>query len=493
MAKQLFNSTEKSNFILNLTEEQYSKLASYGLMTACLATSLFTLIPELSYDASYAISTGGLSIAGVICMVLALISAIKKYIDKKALFSVGTFIFIMLWCIVSLINSYSKSVGLYGFAGRGEGLLAFVFYCCFFVTALSVKRKKYAERVISTVVACGLINAVFAVIQMISGKFSKYRYIKFNMYETRLETNTNFNTDNQINAVSGLAQSPIFLATILSLALTASLTGFIMSKNKKKGIFCIVSSCIFSFVMVFTYSFAGICGLAIGVLSAVITVFVAKEKKLKLLSVLSVIVPAVVGIMIVNAGLVGNISSYKLYDGYTLWWADSYMRLSSSGNYNPDVLDISNTKDVYLYLNDKAVNIMEKNMLTGTGPDQLAYPQIYTDGGLDLEQAEITDVLQFNKGTFDRVYNEYLYTGATRGLPSLIALVVLLISVLRKGIKKVKENRDSETVVSSFMITLCGVLVFFVSCTNITFSPVFWTVAGLLMCDTESNISEKNK
>ncbi len=32
MAKQLFNSSEKSNFILNLTEEKYSNLASFGIM-----------------------------------------------------------------------------------------------------------------------------------------------------------------------------------------------------------------------------------------------------------------------------------------------------------------------------------------------------------------------------------------------------------------------------------------------------------------------------
>nr|MDE5853569.1 hypothetical protein [Ruminococcus sp.] len=88
MAKQLFNSSEKSNFILNLTEEKYSKLASFGLLTACFTTSIATAIPVISGEQVYAVSSAGLAIAGVICMILAMIGGIKKYIDKKALIPV---------------------------------------------------------------------------------------------------------------------------------------------------------------------------------------------------------------------------------------------------------------------------------------------------------------------------------------------------------------------------------------------------------------------
>ena len=55
MAKELFNSSEKSNFILNMTEEQYAKLASAGMYAACFAVPLFTILPEVSEKASFAL------------------------------------------------------------------------------------------------------------------------------------------------------------------------------------------------------------------------------------------------------------------------------------------------------------------------------------------------------------------------------------------------------------------------------------------------------
>ena len=104
MAKQLFNSSEKSNFILNMTEEKYSQLASYGLSLTCFTTAVFAVIPEFIDKLSYSIVSGGLAISGVICMILALIGMIKKYIDFKNI-SLWGFVFMLIWGIVSLINS----------------------------------------------------------------------------------------------------------------------------------------------------------------------------------------------------------------------------------------------------------------------------------------------------------------------------------------------------------------------------------------------------
>ena len=53
MAKTLLNSSEKSNFILNMTEETYSKLASIGLFAACFAVPLFTILPEVDSAHTY--------------------------------------------------------------------------------------------------------------------------------------------------------------------------------------------------------------------------------------------------------------------------------------------------------------------------------------------------------------------------------------------------------------------------------------------------------
>ncbi|MCM1357183.1 MAG: O-antigen ligase family protein [Prevotella sp.] len=470
MSKQLFNSSEESNFILNMTEEKYSQLASYGLSLACFTTAVFAVIPEFIDTLSYSIVSGGLAISGVICMILALIGIIKKYINFKNL-SLWGFVGMIVWGIISMINSYSVSVSFYGFSGRGEGLLAIIFYFGFFITAMSVKREKVITIIINSIIASGLLHSTVGLIQVFTGKLSHYQYASITT---------------KINAASGLAQSPIFLAMVLSLALTASLVTAVLTNNKKRRIFCIVSSCLFTFVMMFTYSLMGITGIIIALLSAGVSLFIKKSPKIRLMALLSGILPAIVAVLIVNSGIIGGISSYQLYDGYTLWWADSYMRLSASGNCDPDNLDLSDTVEVYKYLNRKAIDIIKKYALTGTGEDQLVYPQLYTNGGLDPERSDISDIIARNINTFDKVYNEYLYTAATRGIPSLIALVLILGSVLIAGFRKIKKS-PSENTVCMFMMFICGIIIFFIGCSNITFSPVFWVVSGLLISTYSEN------
>ena len=153
------------------------------------------------------------------------------------------------------------------------------------------------------------------------------------------------------------------------------------------------------------------------------------------------------------------------------------MRLGSSGDYNRDVLNIDDNLDVYLYLNDKTQNIISNSPLTGTGPDQLAFPQIYTYGGLD-ETADLQDIIIQNTGIFDRCYNEYLYTAATRGIPSLIALAVVILAAVIAAFKKLKKDRSCGNAVV-FFLTLGGALLFLIGCTSLPFSPVYWSVAGL--------------
>lgn len=470
MAKQLFNSSESSNFILNLTEEKYSKLASFGLTAACLATSLATAIPVISGEQIYAVSSAGLAVSGVICMILALIGVIKKYVDKKTLVPVCAMGFMLVWGVISLINSYDMGISFYGYTGRGEGLLAIIFYFCFFITAISIKRSKAFTSLIYAIIGAGLLNSVFGLIQVFTGKISAYRMVSMEI---------------QINAASGLSQSPLFLAMLLTLSLTSALMGFIFINKKSAKILCIVSACIFSFTMIFTYSLIGICGIVFAIVSAVVAVFAMKSPKIKLLSVLSAVLPAVLAVIIVQSGFIGNISQYRLYDGRILWFADSYYRISAGGDVNPEVVDIDSTGDVYYYLNRKTMNIISAHALTGTGPEQLVFPQLYTFGTAG-EDGDMSDIIISNKGTFDKVYNEYLYTAATRGIPSVIAFIAVLAAVLFMGWKNFRTNKNWQSL-CMLILTAGGVLIFFIGCSNITFSPVFWAVAGCCCARTESS------
>ena len=482
MARTIFNTTEKSNFILNMTEDQYSKITSYGIIGACLLTPLFTVIPESFITSTYTLSSGGLAIAGVFCMIMALIAIIKKYIKGSTVFPVCAFAAILLWSIISLANSYDPMVSLYGYPQRGEGVMAILFYCSIFVSCAAIKRETAVKALVKGLIAAGLLNSLWALIQIFAAKLTHYKKISLDL---------------QVNAASGLSHSPIFLAMLLTLALTAALITAAVSENKKNRIICTASGVLFGFVMIFTYSFAGLCGIAFSVIAALITVFVVKAPKKRIVSSLSAIAGAALAIVIISAGVISSIpTSYKLHDGRLLWWSDSYMRIGSSGDFNRDVLNIDNTLDVYLYLNDKTKNIISNSPLTGTGPDQLAFAQVYTFGGLD-ETADMKDIIIQNTGIFDRCYNEYLYTAATRGVPSLIALAAVVISAVVLALKKLKKEKNYSNVLI-FFLTLGGALLFLIGCTNLPFSSAYWAVAGLACAvfkapAKEAPVKEKKK
>lgn len=462
MAKQLFNSSEKSNFILNMTEEKYSKIASFGLLAACLCTSLSTAVPVISGNKVYTIISAGLSVAGVICMVLALIGVIKRFVGKKMLIPLCGLSFSLVWAVISLVNSYDRYVSLNGYPGRGEGLLAIIFYTSFFITAASIKIDKTRKILVYGILANGLLNCVFAVIQVFWGKFTDFKWVS-----VRIE----------LHAAAGLSQSPLFLAMVLSLSIAAALMGAILFSGKKEKNFCICSACVFSFVIMFTYSFIGICGTILSVAAAVITVFFVKAPKINLLLILSVILPAAAAIIVVNAGIIGNVKGYRLYDGRILWFADSYTRINTSGNFDSDLVDIDDTYDVYYTLNRKTLDIISGCPLTGTGPDQLIYPQIYTYGPAGSESSLIEDILIFNKGTFDKVYNEYLNTAATRGIPSVAALIAVLTGVITIGFKGYRKSKNPMTLCMT-LLTSMGALLFLIGCSNTAFSPIFWVISG---------------
>ena len=467
--KTIFHTTEKSNFILNMTEEQYSKLASYGLIIGMFMMPLFTLAPEINDDKfSYAMTAGGLAVAGVINMILALIGIMKKYITKTAMLPVCAFGAMIVWGAVSLFNGYDYGVGLYGYTERGEGLLAILFYAGFFTTAISLKRKADVQRVINGVIGVGIFNCIISLLQVFGGYLSHYRLLG--------EITENGESRNlYVYAASGLSMSPIFLAMLLTLALMAALISFVTSDSKRNRLIYLASAALFSFIMMFTYSLVGICGLIFSLIAAAAAVFVRKAPKIRLLCVPAAAVFAALAVGVVSMGRIGTEDTYRFYDGRILWWADGYIRADASGSIDTSILDIDDTSAVYGYMNRKTMDIIANNKLTGTGPEQLVYPQLKTAAFTD----KVNEMLHAkgNRLTFDKVYNEYLYTAATRGIPSLIALLLILIPVISAGVKAARKGKYSELFIT-FAMTAGGVLLFFISCSSIAYAPVFWAVAG---------------
>lgn len=474
MAKTLFKSSDKSNFILNMTEEQYSKLASRGLFAAMLMTPLFTLAPEITDKVSYAASAGGLLVGGVIAMIIALIGLIKKFIGKWSAVPICAMGVMVLWGVVSLIKGCDITISFYGYPERGEGLLAVIFYFCFFVSAAALKKETAVRTILDGVVAVGIINSIVAVIQVFAEKLTHYRLA----------------LDDQINAASGLSTSPLFLAMVLTLSLTAALVGFVTSESKMRRTVFICAAVLFSFVMMFTYSFIGFCGLALALIIAAAAVFALKAPKKRLVCLPVSLISAAAAIAIVFSGVIGNINSYRLYDGRILWWTDSYRRASASSMYDPKEVDIDDTFDVYSYLNKKSIEVIKVNPAFGTGPEQLVLALLNFEKDIPENMTLVDFIIsKDNLGAFDKVYNEYLYVAATRGVPSAIALIAALIAAVVLGYKSYRKRKTSEAF-TVFALTLCGVLIFLIGCSSIPYAPVFWTIAGAACAEI---ITDKEK
>ena len=230
--------------------------------------------------------------------------------------------------------------------------------------------------------------------------------------------------------------------------------------------------------MIYTFSLISLVGIGLAIIFAIIAAAIKKSPKKSLILLLVPIAAGALAVTLCLNGLSSKYKNYNLYDGRILWNQDAYRRVSASGDYDSRAVDIKNTYDVYSFLNRKTIDIIKDFPLTGTGPEQLVYPQIYkiTDqAGNKLES--MAEVVKENPGTFDKVYNEYLYTAATRGIPSLIALLCVIISVICIGYKNMKKTASPETS-CLFFVTLGGVLIFLIGCSNITFAPIFWAAAG---------------
>ena len=468
MAKTLFKSSEKSNFILNLTEEQYAKFASAALLAGCFATSVAATIPEINDEASYTIAATGLTVSGVFGLIAAVIAFLKKYVKGALIIPVVAFAAMLGFGALSLVNGYDSDIGLYGFPQRGEGLMAILYYFGFFVTAASVRREKAARTLLYGITGIGLLNALWAIVQILTEKYIFFSFAALSVAAPVLSP-------------TGLSQSPIFLSMLLTLSLVAAMAISMTEETKWLRIAAALSGALFAFVMVFTRTLVGICGVFIGMIAGIIIVLARKKPNSRIIAVYAVFFATVLGIVL--AGTVKNGTDdkskfkYRLYDGYILWSADAYRRNSSSGNYDPSAVDIEDTYDVYTYINNETIDIIKCYPLDGTGPEQLVYPQLYTRGGMP-ETKPATDYIDLNSGTFDKCYNEYLYTAATRGIPSLLFMLAALFSSVFIGRKKLR-GENSDLAVTFFILTLTGMLIFLIGCSNITFSPIFWASAGI--------------
>ncbi len=483
MPKTIFNTTEKSNFILNMKTEEYQNYLLKILTGYLILMPLFCI--PLEFFKIYSVPGIAFSIIGVLAMVFTLIGFMKQVTSKSLYLPAALLGGMVIWGIVSLINSYYYDVSLVGSDGRNEGLLSIVFYGCIFLLGAQLGTEQNQRKLLDAMLWFGLAQCVWAMLQALP--------IGMPSYYQNLEPMLLF----RVFLPSGLTGSPIFLAILLVMLSVPAMMGAAFAEEKKKRIFYCICAAVFVLMAVKTQCVLGVCGSALAILGFAVYALIKRGGKQALTKFAAVLAAFVLGIgwIYVSPSMNGLFSrntgketavenSISLYDGGIIWEDGSY-RLSVSGYYvsrgtnNPNGhFVIEDIVDSYGYLWRGTLGIIKRFPLVGSGPDSLVYPQMY-------QHREIMS----NPNAFDRCYNYYLHLAGTLGIPALVLYLALIGIVVFRGGKSCKKGNWLHAGI--YGAVLLYLLMMVIGASSITTAPIFWMLAGILMTDRKTTAETK--
>ncbi|MDE5884435.1 MAG: O-antigen ligase family protein [Oscillospiraceae bacterium] len=471
-AKTIFNTTEKSNFILNMKPEEYHGYNLKILLGFLILMPLFCI--PLEFANVYSVPTMALSITGVVAIVFVLIGFMKSETPKNLFLPAGILGAMLIWGLVSLFNAPYIGLSLFGEDGRGEGWLASLFYAGFFLLGAQLGTDQNRLKLINGMLWMGLAECLWSFLQILP--------VHFPSYYQNLEPVLLFD----LFLPSGLTGSPIFLTILLSMLLIPAMLGEIFSEKKSQKIFYWICSVCFVIVSVKTQCLLGICAPIAAILIAAIYGITKKSGKSAIFSLVTTLLAFAVGLGLSYIAPSINHSysratgenvqienQFVLYDGAIIWEDSSY-RLIASGYYIPNgaenpngSFEISSIPETYQFLNKGTANIIRLFPLTGSGQDSMAYVQRYQD-------ADIAS----NPNTFDRCYNYYLHLAGTTGIPMLILFIFLMGLVIIRGISACRKSGNwmHFGILSTVILYL---LMMFLGTSCITVAPLFWMFAGI--------------
>ncbi len=467
-AKTIFGTTEKSNFILNMTPESYYSFNLKILLGFLILMPLFCI--PLEFFRVYSVPGMALAIMGVFAIVFVFIGFMKSETPKKLFLPAGLLAAMLAWGLVSFYNSYDYLVSIFGADGRSEGWLSLLFYGSFFLLGAQLGTDDNRLKLLHGMFWMGLAECFWSLLQMLP--------IGFPSYYENLEPLLLFNTF----LPSGLTGNPVFLGFLLSVLLLPAILEAAFTENKKQRAFDILCAVCFSLTAVRTQCLTGIIGITLAFLISLIYLLIKKSGgKTAVIAVIPAILLGMVwnyfspSINSMNYTTEGKTISdgIAFYDGSVLWKDSSY-RLEVSGYYVPNGasnpngnFDITSLTETYHYLWKSTLNIIKKYPLAGSGPDNLVYPQLFQ-----------SLAIASNPNVFDRCGNYYLQTAGTLGIPMLLLFLALIILVLVRGGTASRKNKNWLHTSIFLTVILALILLFF--CTgSITVTPVFWMLAGI--------------
>lgn len=511
--KHLFGSTEKSDFIVNMTEKQYQKLGFIYLALSAIVIlvmnipyyvskgkTIFAVKPfdklnlqTLKYvDTSYIygkcsgfisylqIAIYAISFIGFLILI---ISATKQYFKagENKLFILP--VIYMLFVVVSTFMAYNIKYAFLGRDYRYNGMLTMFSYIGLFVAASQINSRERRKTYLDIFVAISLINAVYGILQIIPRFVTEIPNFFYEM--TSISGNSSKSYEYFI--ADGLVQTPHALAALMTMALAVAAAGFAYDTNKARKLVYAVCCPIFAAAGFATCTLAAYIGIPFVILVILIVEIVriisrriasskAKGKKNVILSAQKPIISVIAAIILVGGafGVMTALDRVAFHD-YNIVWKDSAERLGASYPYAEDLDYSDSLTSIHIYprIWKECVTILKDSWVFGGGPDCIGFEHY---GTTDLYNAK----LGFS---VDRSYNEYFDIALACGLPCLLIYLAMGFVTIKKGVRNVAnffKREDSWTAVAILAAVLGYGLQANVNISLITVTPFFFIFVGLV-------------
>lgn len=543
MAKTLFGTSDKSNFILNMDLDKFragcGKLALILFWTTGISQLLNHMLAPSESTLAQLLENGGFggvvvffllllrrmslvfSTVGVFALITTTIGLIRKQFSKATAVPYLLLLASLIWAMISRFHSYDLKVSLLGYSGHEEGWFALLMYAGIFFLGTMLRKKSDLERFARGLLTFGIVQGVIGFLQAIP-------VIDF------LDENKGLNPYRNIEPLlfwnvripTGMAETPITYAMLMAMLGAAAVPAALLAEEKKTRRLAYICMFLSVLTALKTQTVAGLIA-GFGILLLAVILFIRKRKQA---TGKAVLIPGLAGAAAVlavlwvyltptvnqayfhplkNAATVpqegmtfvareNNVKEALLPNGFTmqyskdgnsypalydggLVWDNGYYRVSMSGAYSPSTehdFEIYDACSVLRYCWQQGVRAVKIDPLLGVGPDNFVYTQLKTS----------MDVMS-NPNSVDNPYNDYLYIAATRGIPSLLMYLALLVICFvlawkrRGAVKSWVRMSAGGAVVLYAAAGIVGMSV-------LTVAPVFWMLLGILAADP---LAEKEK
>jgi hypothetical protein len=449
---------------------KYQTVQNWLLVAAFAAVCLPLLggiVPSFMNKNYYWLSAGVYS-AGFFSLLCFLIAALRQDIKPAKNKGFWTVIFITVWAFFSYayvsanpyegLSSPSRPSGLFtpliGEYGRYEGLLSLIAYAGIFLMGMCITEKKIINRVFNVIIAMGVFESLWGILQHIPG-------LGFpNMYKD-LPT---LSYDN-VYISSGTTDSPIFFGAFLTLAGGVAVMSAAFAQTKKRRIVCGAASALMFTVGLFTSSITPIIGFCavviIGFISALISYKKTKDKTpLIVMGVLTAVFAAVFVIILLTQGI-------WIRDAFIARYDQFYRKFTIGST-------VKDERSLYSVAWNKSLALIREFPVFGVGPDCFAAFQ------------------NFATMSYDKSYNEFLYTAATRGISALAGFITLIVFFVIRLKKQAVKFADPLTFIV-FTAAAAYLVQSFVNVSAVTVAPIFWLLLGIGFADIKFDEKTKKK